>query len=317
METNFTEINCTVCNNANPLLYTTLYYKSNLNVVECQTCGFIFIPPYYRKQITYTQYKNKDVADIVRKANNWVKIERHKIRYNLIKKYKKPGSTLFDLGSGWGHFMLTGNMLGYHTTGIEIAEQPYLYSKQDLQLNVQHINFFDYNTPHQFDIITMWDVLEHIDDANSVIKKCAAMQSSKGIIVIQVPQIDSYFAKKYKDQWKMMGLDHVNYFGKKTITKLLAHHGYTVLTIKSSFEIKLFLMYTLLPWAKKIKTKFFKTTTKSSNTINTEQRQQYYNNITTKPLWQLKLMMKIHNLIYYTLEFFNVGEEMIVVAQKK
>jgi hypothetical protein len=73
------------------------------------------------------------------------------------------------------------------------------------------------------------------------------------LLVIQVPQIDSYFAKKHKDEWKMMGLDHVNYFGKKTITQLLKKHGYEVETIKSSWEIKLFIMYTILPLLKRLR----------------------------------------------------------------
>ena len=51
----------------------------------------------------------------------------------------------------------------------------------------------------------------------------------------------------------MMGLDHVNYFGKKTITRLLEKHGYKVETIKSSFEIKLFIMYTILPLLKRLR----------------------------------------------------------------
>lgn len=312
----FEDIQCSVCENSNPTEFKLLYEKENFGVVECKKCSFTFIPPYYRKQISYENYKDENVANAVRNGNNFVKIERHKLRYNLIKKFK-PNGSLFDLGSGWGHFMLTGKMLGYDVYGIEVAEQPYLYSKNDLKLPVDHIDFFEMNEAKKFDIITMWDVLEHIDKANDVIAKCARITEKNGFIVIQVPQIDSYFAKKHKDNWKMMGLDHVNYFGKKTITQLLAKHGYEVKTIKSSFEIKLFIMYTILPLLKRLKGNKQQTQRQANNNIKASERQNYFNTFTKKPQWQLKLYMKIHNIIYKTLELLNIGEEMIVVAQKK
>lgn len=311
----FEDAHCAVCGNSNPSDFKLNYQKENFAVIECKKCTFNFIPPYYRKQISYENYKDENVTNAVRNGNNWVKIERHKLRYQLIKKYKPSGS-LFDLGAGWGHFMLTGQLLGYDVYGIEVSEQPYLYSKNDLKLPVDHIDFFEMKEDKKFDIVTMWDVLEHIDKADDVIAKCARITAKDGYIIIQVPQIDSYFAKKHKDNWKMMGLDHVNYFGKKTITQLLEKHGYKVETIKSSFEIKLFIMYTILPLIKRLKGNKKQSLRQTNTTINASERQNYFNTFTEKPMWKLKLYMWIHNVIYKTLSFLNIGEEMIVVAKK-
>ncbi|MCC6182967.1 MAG: class I SAM-dependent methyltransferase [Bacteroidia bacterium] len=311
----FEDVNCCVCNNSTPSDFRKLYEKDDYTVLECNKCSFTFIPPYFRKQVKYDNYKDEKVTEAVRNGNNYVKFERHKLRYNLIKKYK-PNGSLFDLGAGWGHFMLTGKTLGYEVYGIEISEQPFLYSKHDLKLPVEHIDFFKMSEDRKFDIITMWDVLEHIDKADDVIKKCARITNPNGFIVIQVPQIDSYFAKKHRDNWKMMSIDHVNYFGKKTITQLLKNNGYEVKTIKSSFEIKLFIMYTILPFIKRLKGNKHQTQQEVNKNIKASERQQYFNSFTQKPMWKLKLYMKIHNLIYKTLEFLNIGEEMIVVAQK-
>jgi 2-polyprenyl-3-methyl-5-hydroxy-6-metoxy-1,4-benzoquinol methylase len=201
---------------------------------------------------------------------------------------------------------------------VEIAEQPYLYCKNELKLPVDHIDFYTMDeAKQQFDIITMWDVLEHIDKADIFLEKCSRLTRTGGLMVLQVPQIDSFFAKRHKDNWKMMGLDHVNYFSKKTITMLLEKYGYKVETIKSSFEIKLFIMYTLLPLIKRLKgTSKAKTQRDANEQINAAERQQYFNKFTSKPMWQLKLFVFIHNIIYNTLSFFNIGEEMIVVARK-
>lgn len=311
----FEDIRCCVCGNTDHAKFTVKYKKETFSVVECNTCSFVFVPPFFRKNVNYENYKDENVANAVRAGNNWVKIERHKLRYNLIKKYKASGS-LFDLGAGWGHFMLTGQQLGYDVYGIEISEQPYLYSKNDLKLPVDHIDFFDMDEQKKFDVVTMWDVLEHIDKADDFVKKCAAVTAKNGYLVLQVPQIDSYFAKKYKDQWKMMSLDHVNYFGKKAITQLLEKYGYKVETIKSSFEIKLFIMYTVLPLIKRFKKKKQVSQNQPDKPINSAERQNYFNTFTEKPMWKLKLYMWVHNVIYKTLSALNIGEEMIVVAKK-
>jgi 2-polyprenyl-3-methyl-5-hydroxy-6-metoxy-1,4-benzoquinol methylase len=312
----YEDIKCCVCGNIDPKEFTPKYQKERFSVFTCNKCGFYFIPPYFRKKISYENYKNEQVTEAVRKGNNWVKIQRHKLRFKLIQKFKKSGS-LFDLGAGWGHFMLAGQELGYDVYGIEISEQPYLYSRNDLKLPVDHIDFFEMKEDKKFDVITLWDVLEHIDKADLFIEKCARITKPDGILVIQVPQIDSYFARKYKDNWKMMGLDHVNYFGKKTITILLEKYGYKVETIKSSFEIKLFIMYTVLPLLKRLKgTSKAKTTQEANYEIKASERQQYFNKFTSRPMWQLKLFVFFHNMIYNTLSFLNIGEEMIVVARK-
>jgi 2-polyprenyl-3-methyl-5-hydroxy-6-metoxy-1,4-benzoquinol methylase len=309
------DIHCCVCGNDDKDKFQLKYQKENFAVVTCNNCSLHFIPPYYRKKIQYTQYKNADVTAAIRAGNNWIKIQRHKLRFKFIQKFIKSGK-LFDLGAGWGHFMLAGKELGYDVYGVEIAEQPYLYCVNDLKLPVDHIDFFEMDESKKFDVITMWDVLEHIDKADVFLEKCSKLTKPDGYLFLQVPQIDSYFAKRHKDNWKMMGLDHVNYFGKDTITKILARNGYEVVKIKSSFEIKLFIMYTLLPFIKKFKSDKKQTTAQANTTINAAERQQYFNKFTSKPMWQLKLFVMVHNMIYNTLSFFNIGEEMMVAARK-
>lgn len=309
------DICCSVCGNTQKEKYSIKYRKENFSVVTCNVCTFHFIPPYYRKKVDYTQYKNADVTAAVKAGNNWVKIQRHKLRFKFIQKYIRSGR-LFDLGAGWGHFMLAGKELGYDVHGVEISEQPYLYCVNELKLPVEHIDFFEMDESNKFDIVTMWDVLEHIDKANDFLAKCAKLIKPNGYLFLQVPQIDSYFSKKHKDSWKMMGLDHVNYFGKETIKKILARNGFEVVEIKSSFEIKLFIMYTLLPLIRKFKSKKKQNVQDVNTTINAAERQQYFNTFTNRPMWQLKVFVCIHNMIYNTLSFFNIGEEMMVAARK-
>jgi 2-polyprenyl-3-methyl-5-hydroxy-6-metoxy-1,4-benzoquinol methylase len=305
-------IQCQCCLNDDKTKFREKFRKDGLVLLECEKCSFVFIPWYYRKNVSYQDYKNEAVLQQIRNGNNWLKIQRHLLRYRLIRRYISAGR-LFDLGAGWGHFLLAGKQLGFDIYGIEISEYPYLYAKNDLGLPVDHIDFFNMQD-REFDLITLWDVLEHVDQADRMIEKCSGMVNKNGYMVIQVPQIDSFIASWKKESWNMMGLDHVNYFSKKTITQLLDRHGFEVVKIKSSIELKLLLMYTILPWIRK-----FRRTRKSREPveISSSERQEYFNKTTQKPKWVLRIMLFFYNGIYHALSFLNIGEEMIVVARKK
>lgn len=309
------DIHCCVCHNHDVQKFKLKYQKEKYAVVVCDTCDFHFIPPYYRKKIEYSNYKNANVTEAIRNGNNWLKVQRHKLRFQFVSKFVKKGK-LFDLGAGWGHFMLAAKELGYDIYGVEISEEPYKYCVNDLKLPVDHIDFFNLDENKKFDVITMWDVLEHIDKADVFLQKCHKLTADGGYLILQVPQIDSYFSKKQKDNWNMMGLDHVNYFSLKTMKQILANNGYEMVAVKSSFEIKLFIMYSILPILKRFKGNRKKSVHETNVNINAAERQQFFNKVTAKPMWQLKLFVFIHNILYNLLSFLNIGEEMMVAAKK-
>ena len=75
-------------------------------------------------------------------------------------------------------------------------------------------------------------------------------------------------------------------------------------------------MYSILPLLKRLRGKTKQTQQQANSSLNSAERQKYFNTFTEKPLWKLKLYMRLHNVIYKTLTALNIGEEMIVVAKK-
>ncbi|MDD3861003.1 MAG: hypothetical protein PHW83_12450, partial [Bacteroidales bacterium] len=128
----------------------------------------------------------------------------------------------------------------------------------------------------------------------------------------QVPQIDSKVARKQKENWSMMSIEHINYFSKKSIKTLLEAKGFEVVKYKSSYELKLFLMFTLLPWLRRRKTK-----SKEKPVLTNSERQNFFNKVTKLPKFVVWLGLLLHDIVYNTLTMLNYGEEMIVVARRK
>jgi 2-polyprenyl-3-methyl-5-hydroxy-6-metoxy-1,4-benzoquinol methylase len=289
-------MSCIVCKGNK---YSKLYYKENSVIVKC-ACSFVYILE--PNDLDYENLKNEDVAREIRRGNNWLKEQHYLRRIKLIKKYKRHGR-LFDLGVGWGHFLSSVVKAGYDGSGIEIGEELYKYAKHDLGLNVSKENIFDIHPQKEYDIITMWDVLEHIKDADIVIDKCSKMLKADGFIFIQVPQIDSSIARIFKDKWHHITSSHINYFSKSTIATLLHKYGIEVISIRSNIELKHVLVNVILPAIQR----------KSPDYADS---QKDFNEITNKPLWILKGMLLAQNILLDVLSFLRIGEEMIVIGRK-
>ncbi|MCS6981092.1 MAG: class I SAM-dependent methyltransferase [Flavobacteriales bacterium] len=303
---------CKVCGAEGPENFVLVYQLETCEVTRCRCCGFAFVPPAWRHAISYTSYKSEAVAAEVRRGNNLLKLERHKLRLRFIRRFKLSGR-LLDVGSGWGHFLLAARQAGYDVLGIELDEQPWLYSVKDLGLPVLHEDFYSFDSQERFDVITLWDVLEHVDDPRSFLNNCARLQNPGGVLVIQVPQINSLVARMMGKNWKMLGLDHVNYFSPTTLARLLGQCGYEIVAIKPSLELKLLLMYTVYPLWMRWKQKRVK---KEIPAIDNAGRQAFFNRLTQRPAWQLRCLIAMHHALYEALSFLRIGEEMMVAARR-
>lgn len=287
--------------------FTVRFVKQNCQVVECPNCSFHFIPPEYRQAIDYQQYKSDATVAAVAAGDVWIKIQRNLLRYRLIKKYVPQGS-IFDIGCGFGHFLLAGRQLGYDVAGVETSKANVRFVREQLGIAVEENDFFQVAETKTYDLVTAWDVLEHIDGADRMVEKAARILKPDGYFILQVPQLDSFFSRLLGSRWWAMGLDHVNYFSKQTIQRLLQDHGLQVVAIRSSLEIKNILLYVIVPALRK--------KPKTGAAWTTTERQETFNRMTRKPMWMRQAMVLLHNALYHALSFLRIGDEMIVVAKK-
>lgn len=304
---------CEICSEYKIENFSEILPKAKVKLVKCNSCGFVFIPQNSRVKIEYNNYRDEEVLKSVRAANNYVRFRRHKLRIKLIKKFKKYGN-LYDIGVGWGHFANTAEKMGFNVDGIEISETMHHYATNDLNLKIEKGSFYEIPVKENFyDVITLWDVLEHLEKPLEVLKKANRMLKDNGIIVIQVPQIDSKVAKIQKEKWPMLSVEHQNYFSKSTIRLALEKSGFKVLKFKTSYELKLFLMFTVLPLLKRKKQK----ATDKEVSISGSERQNFFNKFTNIPKPLLLLGLFAHDVAYNFLSCINFGEEIIVIARKQ
>lgn len=163
------------------------------------------------------------------KVYQWVKNYMLKKKVNLISSYVEKG-TLLDIGAGTGDFLNQAKKSGWEVTGIEpsAAARKRAFEKG--------INLFEEDAKvgeRKFDVITMWHVLEHVPDVEKQIEWIKNHLSTDGVLIVAVPNFNSYDAKYYKNFWAAWDVPrHLHHFSFKSIKTLFEKNGFNLMEQK-------------------------------------------------------------------------------------
>ena len=157
--------------------------------------------------------------------------QRCSLRYGLWKRCRlvlrhKRNGRLLDIGCGTGHFLAEmGRYPGWELAGVEPNAKAAEFARQALGLNVHLGDLFSAQFPdHHFDVVTMWDVLEHLYEPVSVLREIHRVLKPDGVLILRTPSLDSWDARVFGCYWA--GLDsprHLAVYSRRTVEKLLTH----------------------------------------------------------------------------------------------
>ena len=147
----------------------------------------------------------------------------------IIRRYK-PSGHLLDVGCGEGYFLQYAEKY-YDTYGSDVSEYCIREAKQRTdrtRLSVGSVMHIDYED-ESFDMITCFDVLEHLDDPDAAVRECQRVLKRRGMFVARVPNTSSIGCKWKKEEW----------FGykDKTHVSLLSNEEWFEVFRKNNFEM--------------------------------------------------------------------------------
>ena len=206
--------------------------KKNFQIHECTNCGLLYTMPrpdkekigdYYKSNEYYSHQENK--KGFIPRLYEAIK------KVNVNNKYKMAtkglaGDRLLDIGCGVGDFLHIAEKHGWDCIGVEPSMEAKAIAKKRINANI--IESEDLNTigDETFDLITMWHVLEHVDDLKWQVEQLQRLVKPKGRIVIAVPNYKSYDGQYYKEFWAAYDVPrHLNHFNKNTITQIFKSQG--------------------------------------------------------------------------------------------
>lgn len=136
--------------------------------------------------------------------------------------------TLLDIGAGTGMLVKRATELGYHAVGIEPSKQ---FSDIAVQsgLNVFQGIFPSKKLVEQFDVITLIDVIEHVNRPVDFLLHVKENLSSKGFVVVSTPDSSSLLARTLKWKWWHYRIAHIGYFDQNHLDHAMTKCGFELI----------------------------------------------------------------------------------------
>jgi len=244
------EVNCPVCDSKS---YRVLYeawvdendpkklygaatgIQGTQRIVKCNDCGMIYENPRFPKEVILEGYINTEQSLHDSQYKN-----RVKSFYNALEKLKEhlpmKGGRVLDIGTAGGAFLEAATQFGYDAYGLE----PSLYLSQEGNkrgLKIMQGTIDENSFPDKFfDIICLWDVIEHLVEPKDALLKIKRMLKPEGVLLLNYPDIGTWMAKiTGKRFWWILSV-HLHHFDRKTITKICDLTGYKVFLFKPYWQ---------------------------------------------------------------------------------
>ncbi len=186
---------------------------------ECLDCTFVQCTDFANSNEMYEQMQDceYEAGRSVRK-----KEMRHILSY---AESLRTFQTMLDIGAGSGILVEVAKHLGYNAIGIEPSKS-LVQIAETHHLDVKQGYFPSNQVKGKFDLITLVDVIEHLNEPFALIDSLSSHLNQDGIILISTPDVSSRFARIMKWKWWHYRVAHIGYFNQKTLNLLMDRCGY-------------------------------------------------------------------------------------------
>jgi len=231
--------NCTICDSNKSNLFISpdiieddpskLYGAASgiqgaQTLVKCIDCSMIYESPRFPAEIIIKGYEQSNEENHDSQHSMRVKSFLNSLTKNK-KNLPAPGSKVLDIGTAGGGFLEAARKFGYDVFGLEpspdLVERGLKRNLNIRQGTIENHNF----EPHSFDLICLWDVIEHLPDPKQALIEIKKLLVPDGIILINYPDIGTWQAKIVgKKFWWIISV-HLHHFTKKTISDICSKVG--------------------------------------------------------------------------------------------
>lgn len=196
-------------------------------LVACKTCGLQFVTPRLRSDLIIAGYSEGSDETFVSQAEarEWTFDKA----LDLIERHAPVRGHLLDIGTAAGSFLHVAEKRGWKVSGCEPSRWLCEWGKKNYGLDIRPGTHFEQHYPDQaFDVVTVWDVLEHVDDPKKFLVECQRILKPGGLLVVNYPDIGSLAAKAMGRKWLMLLTAHLYYFTRTTLAAMLRATGFDV-----------------------------------------------------------------------------------------
>jgi SAM-dependent methyltransferase len=213
--------------------------KDGFDLYRCPDCSLLFVFPLPAAPL---EIYSQDYFEGSRQGHGYADYDRDKEatipafrKYlDLIESASGRKGNLLDIGAATGFFLNLARQRGWETTGIEPSHHAAAIGRAK-GLDVQTGTVETLASPDKaFDVVTMWDVIEHVSDPAQVLAKVHSLLKPGGVVATNTPDSGSWWARCLGMNWYHIGPpEHLNLFSIRSLHRLFNDCGFDcVLTTK-------------------------------------------------------------------------------------
>lgn len=216
--------------------------SNGLGLVQCANCRLVFVGSRPEASDLYALYDesyfHNDESGIVG-YSHYLKDEANirktfARRLRRLEQFVQPGK-LLDVGCAAGFFLDEAHKHGWQVQGVDVSNFVVQYARERFGYDVRQGSLLDQDYPTgDYDLVTLWDVIEHVPDPKAYIAEIATLLKPGGILSLATPDIESIPARLTGTRWVGYKLseEHVYYFSQQTLSRLLESAGFEIVRVQ-------------------------------------------------------------------------------------
>jgi 2-polyprenyl-3-methyl-5-hydroxy-6-metoxy-1,4-benzoquinol methylase len=204
-------------------------YGNHPQIVECRHCGLVYANPRWPADTILETYAAVEDTTYVEERAGRELTFRHHLRHMEQVVGPAANRRLLDVGAYIGVFVEMAAEAGWQAQGVE----PSLWAAAEARRRGLDVALGTLDTIDPagggFDVITMWDVIEHVADPSREIERARELLRPGGWLVVHTMDIDAPVARLMGRRWPWLMDMHLYYFSRRTLSAMLARHGFQVI----------------------------------------------------------------------------------------
>jgi SAM-dependent methyltransferase len=206
--------------------------KHSWSLLRCRNCSqafhrFILSPEW--NEIRFSKWMSEDaIRDFEQKHGGGENAATSHVAHAL--RLRDLGvRRILDFGCGFGQFLEMCRLFGFEAVGVD---------RSQARRSGAGVSVFEEleDVAGSFDAITMFEVLEHLDDPLAMLKKLKARLNAGGIMIVEVPDASGVTTIDSRaNYYKVHPLDHINAFTPETLVGIMGRAGFEPIDKKVAF----------------------------------------------------------------------------------